>query len=240
MEMDERIVENRFTNLDLVIFDMDGLMFDTERVYCDTILSATRALNIDVDIDILYNSMGVSNFDVNKFFYEGVPEGIDKHSLIMDAMVDSVDEMCANGVPKKPGLIQLLALLTEKDIKRVVATSTPIERSGRLLQSAGVIPFFEFIITGDDVEKGKPYPDIFLEACLRAGVSPENALVLEDSDAGGRAARAAGIDYIIVIDINEPAEDVAESAYAVTDSLTEVQALLLSQPSNKSSEFFIA
>lgn len=101
----------------------------------------------------------------------------------------------------------------------VVATSTPFERASRLLKAAKIYDLLDFVITGAEVEHGKPAPDIFLAACAKANISTDKALVLEDSINGGRAAKAAGIRYIIIPDINQPTADVADTAYAVLDSL---------------------
>lgn len=213
-------------NLSLVIFDMDGLMFDSERIYCEVTLKAADKFHIDVDKSVLYNSVGSSFFDTDKFFPHGIPDGVEIDCILEDAIKDAVNDMCANGVPKKPGLDELMEILKKKDVKMAVATSTPIERSGRLLESAGIMSMLDFVITSAEVERGKPYPDIFLKTCEKAGVFPEMALVLEDSNNGGMAARSAGIKYIIVPDINEPTEDVASLAYAVVENLFDVSNLI--------------
>jgi HAD superfamily hydrolase (TIGR01509 family) len=215
-------------NLGLVILDMDGLMFNSERAYCEAVLEIVKDRQIDVDESVLYKSVGSSYFDMEKFFHKGIPEGFDMKRELTGAVNDAVTSMCTDGVPKKPGLDELLAVLQEKGIKFCVATSSAIERSGRLLESAGVMPLLEFVITGDEVARGKPYPDIFVTACEKAGVPREKALVLEDSINGGKAARAAGIRYIIVPDINPPTEEVIESALAVVDTLHEVVELISS------------
>ena len=213
-------------NFELIIFDMDGLMFDTERVYCESFLEVARKHKIKVNERVMYEAIGATVFDTERFFYDGIPEGIDMDRECADALMNTVDNMCKNGVPKKPGLDELLEDLMNKGLKMVVATSTPIERAGKLLESAGVMPMFDFVITGAEVEKGKPFPDIFLSACERAGVSPEKALVIEDSNNGGMAAKAADIKYIIVPDINAPVEEVADSAYAVVKTLNDVLPLI--------------
>jgi len=215
-------------NLELVIFDMDGLMFDTERVFCDAMFAVAKELQVEVDEHALYSSLGTSSFRLEKFFYQGIPDGVDLNRMIKDIVDESDEEMFLTGVPKKEGLDELMALLKENEIRMAVATSTRIERAGKLLESAGVMPMLEFVVTGPEVKRGKPYPDIFLKACEKAGVEPEKALVLEDSMHGGRAARAAGIRYIIIPDINQPPEDVVDSAYAVVDSLFDVSKLIFS------------
>lgn len=150
----------------------------------------------------------------------------DIRQMIFNAVDIAREDMCENGVPIKKGLYELLNKLSEKRIPMVVATSTPIKWSGRLLRAAKVWERFKFVITSQEVENGKPAPDIFLKSCEIAKVAPENALVLEDSIPGAQAAKAAGIPYIIVPDINPPTKKVAQAAYMVADSLLDVVKLI--------------
>lgn len=184
-----------------------------------------KQLGVKIDIGIMYAAIGSSEFDADNFFIE-IPDGVDAHSTLNSIVPSAVEDMCTNGVPIKRGLMELLKTLRENKIEMAVATSTPISISGRLLKAAGVYDEFSFITTRAEVERGKPFPDIFLKACETAGVAPENALVIEDSNNGGRAAAAAGIKYIIVPDVNEPAPDVASGALAVVDSLLDVPKIL--------------
>lgn len=213
-------------NLKLVIFDMDGLMFDTERRYCEACEELMLKCGIASDIRAVYEVVGTSlEIDMKRFNLSDRPDEEVK-KLLQQAAMQAFEDMCANGVPIKKGLPELLEELKDRKITKVVATSTEIARSGRLLKAAGVWNQLAFVVTGEEVERGKPAPDIFLEACKRAGVSPEEALVLEDSINGARAAAAAGICCIVVPDINEPTPDVTESAYRIVDSLLDVVEIL--------------
>lgn len=156
----------------MVIFDMDGLMLDTERCY-----------------------------------YNGVKE------------------MCEEGVAIKKGLRELLNILNKRNILRAVATSTPKPIAEKLLERVGIKKEFSVIVSATDVKKGKPAPDIFLLACEKVQIPPERCLVLEDSVPGAKAAKAAGIPYIIVPDINYPEKEVAKAAEMVADSLLDVEKL---------------
>lgn len=210
----------------LVIFDMDGLMFDTERQYNAATLALMERHGITVNIDILFDAIGSSYFDVDRFLVH-VPQGVDAKALL-DSVPEAVTQaLCRDGVPVKKGLIRLLDLLRSQGIAMCVATSTPISRSGPLLKAAGVWDYFQFVITGRDVAHGKPAPDIFLAACQRAGVSPEQALVLEDSANGAFASQKAGIPYIIVPDLKQPPKAAAESALAVAKDLDMVADMLI-------------
>lgn len=209
----------------LVIFDMDGLMFDTENVYCIATADAAKRDRICVDMEVLYRAVGSNEFDMDAFFPGAVPDGFDREKWMSAIVEDAIDCICEEGVPKKPGLDKLLSVLKDSGIPCVVATSTELKRAQRLLHSAGVIDYFEAVVTAQDVACGKPAPDIFLEACRRTKVKPENALVLEDSMNGAKAALKAGIPCIVVPDLVAISEEVASCVVAVKESLVDVTEL---------------
>lgn len=213
-------------NLELVIFDMDGLMFDTEIRYINAAFDACAAEGIKINIQPYYDSIGVYTiFDMNDINLSDRPN--DEVERITDqSYFDAIDDMCEHGVPIKKGLLELMDQLESRNIRMCVATSTPWKISGRLLKSANVLDRLEFVVTGADVEHSKPAPDIFLLACEKAGVSVDKALVLEDSINGGLAAKNAGIRYIIVPDLKQPTDEVKENALAVVEDLTKVTEMI--------------
>lgn len=209
-------------DLEFVIFDMDGLMFDTERRYCEASEKGFSRLGIRVDMQALYDAVGGSAvLDYQRFNLSSRPDE-EIRSLNRKMFCYAVDDMCQNGVPLKKGLLELMKKLSEKKIRMAVATSTRPDCAERLLRAAGVYEFLEFVITASEVAHGKPAPDIFRKACELAKASPERILILEDSVNGGRAARDAGIPYIIIPDLVRPTKDVAEAAYGVMESLLDV------------------
>ena len=201
---------------------MDGLMFDTERYYCEADERLCRKYNIPINIQALYDVIGTSlPVDETVLFPEESTrkEGM---ALVQRSYLDSLEEMCLNGVPLKPGLMELLDALERASIRKCIATSTDLYRTNRLLKAAGIFDRFAFVQTGREVKRGKPYPDVFLKTCEKAGVSLDEALILEDSSNGGLAAMNAPIDYIISPDIKQPIREVAENALFVGDSLFDV------------------
>ena len=206
----------------LVIFDMDGLMFDTERYYCDANERVCQQYNIPINIKALYDVIGTSLMaDETVLFPEEKSRELG-NTLIYQAYMDALEEMCDKGVPIKKGLPELLDALENAGISKCVATSTEMDRTTRLLQASGFYERFAFVFSGHELKRGKPYPDVFLLTCEKAEIAPEDALILEDSSNGGLAARNALIDYIIIPDINDPIPEVAEHALFVGKDLFDV------------------
>ncbi len=132
-------------------------------------------------------------------------------------------EVDARGAPVKPGLLALLGYLEARGLPRAVASSSARASIDRLLASVDLQPRFAAIAAGDEVAQGKPAPDIFLLAASRLGVEPAHCLVLEDSEAGTRAAHAAGMTALIVPDLKLPSDQVAALAAAVLPDLHAVR-----------------
>lgn len=123
----------------------------------------------------------------------------------------------------KPGLLEILAFLKELNIKMAVASSSHFSDIVHHLKHEGLSEYFDFVVGGDQVEESKPNPEIFLAPCKSLDVSPQNALVLEDSYNGFLAAKSAGIPVIVVPDLLEPSNDVLAEAEGVFPSLHEVK-----------------
>ena len=130
------------------------------------------------------------------------------------------------GVPIKKGLVDLLKYLKENNYKTIVATSSNRNRVDVILKSANITQYFDDSICGDEVTKGKPNPEVFLKSCEKLGVSVEDAVVLEDSEAGIQAASSANIKVICVPDMKYPEEEYASKTYKIVDSLEDVLTLL--------------
>lgn len=130
------------------------------------------------------------------------------------------------GVPVKKGLVSLLQYLKENSYKTIVATSSNRDRVDKILKQAGITEYFDDSICGDEVTKGKPDPEIFLKACQKLGVSTDEAIVLEDSEAGIQAGSTAGIRVICVPDMKYPEKQYEEKAYRILSDLNEVKEFL--------------
>ena len=213
----------------LVVFDMDGTMLDTEPLSMQGWQAAIKAQNLNVSqqlFDTTFNAIIGTNADnCRKVITASIPN-FDYEAGYNVARDYMDDYMQANGVPLKPGLLELLDYLEKMNIKKCVATSTRKEKATRNLEWANIAHRFEVIVGGDEVEASKPNPDIFLKAASLCGIAPQACLVLEDSAAGTTGGYHAGMQVIIVPDILQPDDDIRKMAVTVCNDLFEVVALL--------------
>jgi HAD superfamily hydrolase (TIGR01509 family) len=208
-----------------VIFDMDGLMLDTEPIYRKSMQQAAVELGYDID-DQLQNRLTGRNISdwrttLIQIFGENYPQFSKRRRQIWEQHVQEV------GVTQKSGLVDLLNQLDEDNLPKGIATSS--SRPDALLCLGELTGRFEVIVTGDEVKQGKPAPDIFLLATQRLALSPEHCLVLEDSESGAQAALTAGMSVILVPDLNPPPNELVAQVQRVCSSLHEVRKLFRSR-----------
>ena len=207
----------------VVIFDMDGLMFDSERLVLHTWTRAMADFGYQASEEVFQRSVGQTMERTNQVLREeyGADFLLDEtNQRTSEYYWQAIDQQ---GAPLKPGLLALLDFLDEQDMKRAVASSSDRRNIDRMLASAGLTGRFAATMAGDEVQHGKPAPDIFLRAAGLLNVAPDRCLVLEDSEAGTRAAAAAGMTCIIVPDLIEPNPEVAALAAAVLPDLYAVR-----------------
>ncbi|MCD8046908.1 MAG: HAD family phosphatase [Clostridiales bacterium] len=211
---------------ELMIFDMDGLIFDTERLFMMKKNEILTEYGYPARQEDYVQTIGLSGSLLREKLAElyGPDYPADEISAKARAAVNTYME--ENGPSVKPGVRKLLQWLAKRDIRCCVASSTRRAYVEKYLRLAGLEVYFSFVIGGEDVKRSKPEPDIFLLACDRAGVRPGNALVLEDSENGIRAAAAAGIPVICIPDLKQPSPDLAGKAVAVLSSAEEVVPML--------------
>ena len=211
---------------EVVIFDMDGLMLDTERLAPQAWHDAKEALGVDFDMSLLDAMVGRNYQDCRALILERHGEAFPTDRL-MDAWHVAYDAIVArDGIAIKHGLFDLLDWLEQAHIPKAVATSTRRSRAMAKLESAGLASRFAALVGGDEIARGKPAPDIFLRAAERLGAQPASCVVLEDSAPGIRAALAAGMTPIMVPDQHDPAPDILASGTLVLPTLAHVQAHL--------------
>lgn len=207
-----------------VVFDMDGLMLDSERAITDCMIRAAREAGHALPSTLWLELVGAGEEACRARLVEHLGEAA------ADAMLDHVDvlydEVVAAGVPHRPGIIALLDWLEQRAIPRAVATSTRRPLALRKLRIAGLLDRFHAVCTSSDVPRPKPAPDVYLLAAGRLGIAPARCVVLEDSVPGVRAALAAGMLPIQVPDLVEPDAAVRALGHRIVASLAEAQRLL--------------
>lgn len=206
-----------------IIFDMDGLLFDTEQVYYNATKKVADAMGFPYDKEIFLTYLGVSDEDTERGYHQryhhfgeaGVAEFIRRSYIESDWQLDQ------GYAQLKTGARELLAYLDQEGIPRVLASSNNRRTIDKLLQLAS-LDGFKGIVSAEDVERAKPDPEIFVRALEILTLPPTTALVLEDSLNGVRAAHQAGIPVIMVPDLL-PANEEAQAKALVLADLTKVQ-----------------
>lgn len=215
------------SRLQLVIFDMDGLMFDTESIGHTAWERVADKYQFSYSLDITKRYIGKNRdaiISLLKAEY-GEHAPVEKwHAEAWEVRKEIYQENGTLGL--KPGLVELLSFLQKLNIKMAVASSSLHSDIIHHLDHEGLSQYFDFVIGGDQVAASKPNPEIFLKPCLALDVLPENAIVIEDSYNGFLAARAAGIPVIVVPDLVEPSQEVLKDATGVFPSLHEVKSYI--------------
>lgn len=205
-----------------VIFDMDGLLFDTERLYIEQSRISEKKFGLMIPEEVHWQTIGKTLEDAQRVYAERYGRDFPVEDFMhttKDLVYRYIEE---HGLPVKPGAADLLSELKVRGFCVILASSSPRWMIEKNLQLAGLADCFDFTVSGEDVERGKPAPDIFLHAAALAGADPAECVVLEDSNNGIRAAHSAGMRPVMVPDIKPPEPDVAGMVYKVYGDLKEV------------------
>src|SRR5699024_9101190 len=209
-------------NIELVIFDMDGLLFDTERM---TYRATKRIMNkkgYHYNLNKYIATMGYTKTDADTLKRKMFGKDLINSSLFQEINAEFQKELKTKGLVIKNGAVRLLEFLKEKKIVACVASSSNRKTIKRNLKRANLERFFSFYIGGDEIKKGKPAPDIFLKACDKNNTSVTNAIVLEDSTNGLMASKSANIKCIMVPDLIKSNKEMIKNSFAIVKDLNEV------------------
>jgi beta-phosphoglucomutase-like phosphatase (HAD superfamily) len=209
-----------------VVFDMDGLMLDTEPLAARAWSERAIALGVTFDAALALRMVGRNFTDCTALVrghYEA-PYPIDELLAGWHATYDAI--VVRDGLATKAGVHELLDWLDHAALPRAVATSTRRARAHDKLTQAGLIGRIDVLVGGDEVARGKPAPDLPLEAARRLAVAPADCIVLEDSEPGVRAALAAGMTVFMVPDLVAPTAELIDAGAIVAQSLHDVRAAL--------------
>jgi len=208
-----------------VVFDMDGLMLDSERALLGRLEQAAQSHGLVLERSLLLSLIGSPDAVTRQKLADVL--GLARTDTLLADSYARYGAIVDAGVPLRPGIIELLELLDQHGIPRAVATATRSPLAQRKLAAAGLLSYFQFVATSTDVAHSKPAPDIYLHAARGLGVDPVLCLALEDSPTGVRAALAAGMTTIQIPDLLEPDEQVRGLGHHITTSLHDVHGLLL-------------
>ena len=207
-----------------VVFDMDGLMLDSERAINDCMARVSRELGHDLPDSLWLQMIGGGEGLCRRLLSERI--GDDATVELLARAEVMYDVLADAGIDHRPGIVDLLDWLVARGIPRAVATSTRRPLAMRKLAASGLLPYFDAVCTSSDVAAPKPAPDVYLLAASKLGIEPARCLVLEDSPTGVRAALAAGMTPVQVPDMLEPDDAARALGHRIVASLGDAQRLL--------------
>lgn len=194
--------------LKAAVFDMDGLMFDSERLVYNNWQKMMDESGYPYSIEDFKLTVGKRKAEVQHFYFDKYGKDFPYWEFSERGRKMYVDYVLQNGIPVKKGLYELLSYLKGENFKIALATSTSRQTSEMNLKSADVLNYFDELVCGDDVKNGKPHPEVFLTAATRLGIAPENCVAFEDSINGIKSANAAGMVTVMVPDFLQPTEEI--------------------------------
>jgi beta-phosphoglucomutase-like phosphatase (HAD superfamily) len=210
-----------------VVFDMDGVLIDTEALWRDVQMAEAQARGLDLPLAVTQSLIG-QRWQLNhRILQDHFGAGFD-----VDAFIAAVSRRHANacvaGVAIKAGVVELLDLLDARGLPRAIATSSDRTVVSERLGPGGLLQRFHAVITNEDCVEGKPHPEPYLNAARALGLDPAGCLALEDSYSGVRSAHAAGMMTVMVPDLLPPTPEIGGLCVAIAATLYEVRDALTS------------
>lgn len=203
------------------IFDMDGTLLDTERLYRETWEELAVEYGQIHDPDFPHAIAGTSGEHMRRIVRSYYPQ-VDAEQFITDCL-ERVRQKVKISVDKKKGMDELLNYLKQNDVKMAVASSNSISQIRENMTAVGAMDYFSVLMGGNEIENGKPAPDIFLLAAERLGLPPTDCYVFEDGINGVRAGVAAGCKTVMIPDGNEANDEMYEICAGVYEDLIQVK-----------------
>lgn len=215
--------------LKLALFDMDGLLIDSERWAIHVFQTAAAELGYDFDREAFVKNMGRKTHpDISEILIGVKAE--EKQSVVqamMDQLNHAAEGAYRTGIPLRPGVMNLLKFLTANHVMCLVASSSSRKKVNSLIAKTAAAPYFQGCVTGEDISRGKPDPEIFLYALKETGAKREETVIFEDSDNGARAALNAGIPYILVPDVAYVSENDTKQSLVTVEQIDQAIPILI-------------
>ncbi len=207
-------------NFDAAIFDMDGLLLDTELIHKKAFSDTCIHLDINKDPSFFDELIGLDR-KKSRVLLEGVLEDLVSMERFETLWIDMFRQRTADGTPVKAGVKDLLEHLNGMNFPCAIATSSRYESAKRHLENAELLDFFQTVTGGDQVSNGKPSPEIYLTAAATLSVSPERCIAFEDSETGVRAAVSASMTVVQVPDLLMPSEELKLLNHLIAETITD-------------------
>jgi HAD superfamily hydrolase (TIGR01509 family) len=211
-----------------VVFDMDGLLVDTETVIFRAMQHVAGGLGGELPFATFQRMVGLQDAASNQIVADHFGEGFDLEAWVKAVRAHSHEQMAA-GVALKAGVVEILDYLTDVGLPCAIATSSSLASVQRNLTPVGLVDHFAALITKEVVAQGKPHPEPYLKAAQALGVAPAHCLALEDSHNGVRSASSAGMMTVMVPDMLDPTEEMRTLTVRIARDLHEVRDLLEAQ-----------
>lgn len=203
------------------IFDMDGLLVDSESVWQKNWQFFANEMGVELPEEFKYEICGSSGemmMDIlRRYYHTDQPEEL--HAKCKKKTFEEIDK----GVPLKEGAKEILEYFHQAGVKLAVASAAPHERIHKNLMNLGIEKYFDAVVSGADVENGKPAPDIFLKAAHELQLDPEDCYVFEDAFNGIKAAHSAGCKPIMIPDLSQPDEYIRSLCVGVFETLAKAK-----------------
>lgn len=208
------------------VFDMDGLMFDSERLVYETWQMMMDELGFEYNLEIFKNTIGLRTDMAESYYNSLYGERFCYQPLKQRSREIFLKRVSEEGVPIKKGLVDLLEFLKSNNLKIAVATSTSAQTAHKIIRMAGVYDYFDAFVCGDDVRNGKPHPEVFLTAAERLSLPPTECVAFEDSINGIKSAHSAEMTTVMVPDYLQPTEEIIPMIDFLCDDLSQAIELI--------------
>ena len=228
----EILYNKAVNNIRLCVFDMDGLMLDSETVYFHNVMECNEKYGYGVPADLVLRSLGANEIETRASYLKAMGPDFPYDEFSSRTWQIQLECMKSHPIQKKKGIIELLDYLTENNIRKVVATSSSQYYAKDFLKDAGLYDYFDHVVYGDDLTESKPAPQIYLKAIEPFGFDKENILAFEDSSNGILSAYNAGLKVVHIPDIAIVEESTKEKCFAILHDLNEAIGLIEKMNSN--------
>lgn len=209
-----------------LVFDMDGLLFDSERVVQRAWNIVGQEMGYGNVGEHIYHTVGMNVVRRKEYFLNHIDPNFPHDEFTARTRKIFREIVEREGLEMKPGALSLIRLGKEKGYKLAVATSSSREHATNLLKNTNIYDLFDQCIFGDMVKKSKPDPEIYQKACKEIGIEPENCIAFEDAPAGVLSAASAGLQVVVVPDLVQPPKEIQKLVWMQLQSLEQMVAYL--------------